>query len=273
MTPPGTPPRGRTAPAAYGAEPAAPPLVAVAHGSRDPRAAQVVTALLDRVRRLRPGLPVHGAFLDHMAPSPARLLERLADDGAREAVVLPLLLTAAYHSKIDLPGVLRHVHTERPELSVRYGDTLGPHPALLTVLRDRLAEAGVESPDPETAVVLTSAGSSDSTANATIIGMAARWSADARAHGPGWHSVVPAYASAASPDPATAVAARYAAGARRVVVASYFLSPGFFADQVAESAYGAGAVAVSPVLGPSDALAELILERYDAAGTAVRLAA
>lgn len=252
---------------------AQPPLVAVAHGSRDPRAAQVVTELLDRVRRLRPGLPVHGAFLDHMAPSPAQVLDRLAGDGAASAVVLPLLLTAAYHSKIDLPGVLRRVRTDRPELSVRYGDTLGPHPALLDVLRTRLAEAGVPEPDPATAVVLTSAGSSDSTANATIIGMAARWAADARAAGPGWHSVVPAYASAAAPDPATAVADRFAAGARRVVVASYFLAPGFFADQVAEAAYAAGAEVVSSVLGPSDALAELVLHRYHLAEAAVPAAA
>lgn len=253
--------------------PTPPPLVAVAHGSRDPRAAQVVTDLLDRVRRRRPELPVHGAFLDHMAPSPARVLEGLAGEGATAAVVLPLLLTAAYHSKIDLPGVLRRVRTDRPELSVRYGDTLGPHPALLDVLRARLAEAGAEEPDPSTAVVLTSAGSSDSTANATIIGMAARWAADARTNGSGWHSVVPAYASAASPDPAAAVADRFAAGARRVVVASYFLAPGYFADQVAEAAYAAGAEVVSPVLGPADALAELVLRRYDAAGTAVPAAA
>lgn len=250
-----------------------PPLVAVAHGSRDPRAAQVVTELLDRVRHRRPGLPVYGAFLDHMAPSPAQVLDRLAGEGAAPAVVLPLLLTAAYHSKIDLPGVLRRVRTDRPDLSVRYGDTLGPHPALLDLLRTRLAEAGVAEPDPGTAVVLTSAGSSDSTANATIIGMAARWATDARTTGPGWHSVVPAYASAASPDPATAVADRFAAGARRVVVASYFLAPGYFADRVAEAAHAAGAAVVSPVLGPADALAELVLQRYDAAGSAVPAAA
>lgn len=253
--------------------PTPPPLVAVAHGSRDPRAAQVVTELLDRVRALRPDLPVHGAFLDHMAPSPAQVLDRLAGDGATSAVVLPLLLTPAYHSKIDLPGVLRRVRTDRPELSVRYGDTLGPHPALLDVLRTRLAEAGVPEPDPSTAVVLTSAGSSDSTANATIIGIAARWAADARTDGPGWHSVVPAYASAAAPDPATAVADRFAAGARRVVVASYFLAPGYFADQVAEAAYDAGAEAVTPVLGADEALAELILSRYDAASAVVPAAA
>jgi sirohydrochlorin ferrochelatase len=233
----------------------------------------VVTDLLERVRERRPGLAVHAAFLDHMAPSPARVLERLAAEGTPAAVVLPLLLTAAYHSGIDLPGVLNRVRADHPGLDVRYGDTLGPDPALRTVLRGRLAEAGVRSPDPDTAVVLTSAGSSDPRANAAITGMAGRMAADARAAGPGWHSVVPAYASAAAPGPAAAVAERRAAGARRVVVASYFLAPGFFADQVAAAAYGEGADAVSPVLGPAAELADLLLARYDAVGAGLRVAA
>ncbi|HEX6919653.1 MAG TPA: CbiX/SirB N-terminal domain-containing protein, partial [Actinomycetes bacterium] len=45
-----------------------PALVAVAHGSRDPAAARSVEAMLDRVRRLRPGLEVVGCFLDHAQP-------------------------------------------------------------------------------------------------------------------------------------------------------------------------------------------------------------
>ena len=275
MTPPNVPQAAppvradRAGPAVY----AGPPLVAVAHGSRDPRAARVVGELMELVRARRPGLDVQAAFLDHMAPSPARALEGLAGAGVREAVVLPLLLTAAYHSKIDLPGVLRRVRAGHPGLDVRYGGTLGPHAALLTVLARRLTEVGVTAPDPETAVVLTSAGSSDSAANATIAGLAARWSAAARRDGRGWHSVVPAYASAAAPDPATAIASRHAAGARRVVVAPYFLSPGHFADQVAASATDAGAFATAPVLGPSETLAEIVLQRYDATHPAIPAAA
>lgn len=261
--------RSFPSPAAY----AGPPLVAVAHGSRDPRAARVAGDLMELVRARRPGLDARVAFLDHTPPAPARVLEGLAGTGVREAVVLPLLLTAAYHSKIDLPGVLRRVRAGHPGLDVRYGGTLGPHPALLTVLARRLAEVGVTAPDPETAVVLTAAGSSDPSANATVAGLAARWSATARREGAGWHSVVPAYASATTPDPATAVTRRYAAGARRVVVASYFLAPGLFADQVAAAAYDAGAYATAPVLGPAEELVDVILDRYDAARTGVAAAA
>jgi sirohydrochlorin ferrochelatase len=47
----------------------------------------------------------------------------------------------------------------------------------------------------------------------------------------------------------------------RVVVASYLLAPGFFHDQLAK----AGADLVTAPLLPSPVLAEIALERYDAA--------
>lgn len=244
--------------------PVTPPLVAVAHGSKDPRAAATVQELLGGVRARRPGLPVHTCYLDHAPPSPARVLQGLADDAA---VVLPLLLTAAYHSKIDIPGALAEAGTLRPRLAVRTAGTLGPHPLLMTALERRLAEAGVQIGDPGTAVVLVSAGSSDPQANATIWGLARAWRTA------GWWGVVPAFASAARPGPAEAVAALHDAGAPRVVIASYFLAPGYFADKVRTQAMGAGATAVSPVLGAAPELAELILHRYDESLAEVRTAA
>lgn len=252
------------------------PLVAVAHGSRDPRAAAVVRELLDAVRLRRPWLRVHTSFLDHAPPSPARVLQGLGGD---VAVVQPLLLTAAYHSKIDIPGVLAGVRRLRPRLELRTAVPLGPHPLLVGALERRLAEAeprpatetgmaagtasgageAVEIGDPGTAVVLVAAGSSDPAANATIAQIARHWR---RA---GWRDVVPAYASAARPAPAEAIAALRAAGAPRVVVASYFLAPGYFADKVRQEAFAAGADAVSPVLGAAPEVAELVLHRYDEA--------
>ena len=52
------------------AHPHTPPLVLVAHGSRDPRAADTVARLVVRTRRARPGLDVRAAFLDHTLPHP-----------------------------------------------------------------------------------------------------------------------------------------------------------------------------------------------------------
>ncbi|MFF4237569.1 sirohydrochlorin chelatase [Actinomadura geliboluensis] len=230
-------------------------MVAVAHGSRDPRAAATVAALLDAVRARRPDVPAHAAFLDHAPPTPAQVLDGLARGGG--VVVLPLLLTAAYHSKTDIPGVLNRVRALHPRLRLRTAATLGPHPLLMDALERRLRDAGVEPGDPDTAVVLVSAGSSDASANATIARLARDWRAR------GWRDAVPAYASAAGPKPGEAVAALREAGAPRVAVASYFLAPGYFADKVRAEALAAGADAVSPVLGAAPEVAELIVHRYD----------
>ncbi|GAA0558744.1 sirohydrochlorin chelatase [Actinomadura livida] len=232
-------------------------MVAVAHGSRDPRAAATVAELLGAVRERCPGLPVHASFLDHGPPAPDRVLDGLARDGAEDTVVLPLLLTAAYHSKTDIPGVLNRVR--HPRLRLRTAGTLGPHPLLMDALERRLAEAGAEPGDPDTAVVLVSAGSSDASANATIARLAREWRPR------GWWDVVPAYASATAPGPAEAVTALLDAGAPRVAVASYFLAPGYFADKVRNAALAAGAAAVSPVLGAAPEVADLIVRRYDEA--------
>jgi sirohydrochlorin ferrochelatase len=243
------------------------PLVAVAHGSRDPRAAATVSELLAVVRYRAMawglgGLDVKAAFLDHCAPSLPQALSAVGGDGA--CVVVPLLLTAAYHSKADIPAKIAAASVATP-LDVSCAGPLGPHPLLLAALERRLAEAGVAARDPaarsRTSVVLAAAGSSDPAANATIAALAARWQATR-----GWHAVVPAYASAAGPRPDEAVRALLAGGAPGpVVVATYLLAPGYFADKIRAAGLGAGAAAVSPALGAAPDIADVVLERYLAA--------
>lgn len=245
------------------------PLVAVAHGSKDPRAAATVTALADAVRDRAPGLDVRAAFLDHCAPSLPQALASFApgdapDDVVAQCVALPLLLTAAYHSKSDIPAQLAAVVAAHPGLDVVSAGTLGPHPLLLAALERRLREAGVAvdtaTERAATSVVLAAAGSSDPSANATIAALASQWARER-----GWQAVVPAYASAADPRPAEAVASLRDAGAARVVVATYLLAPGYFADKIRDGALGAGASVVSGVLGAAPEVADVVLHRYRAA--------
>ena len=269
------------------------PLVAVAHGSRDPRAAATVSELLSVVRagasrRGLPGLDVRAAFLDHCAPSLPQVLGSVSAAGGSRAwgraVVVPLLLTAAYHSKADIPAQLAAAMAARPGLDVFSAGTLGPHPLLLAALERRLREAGVAVDDAgtraATSVVLAAAGSSDPAANTTIAEFAARWARER-----GWRAVVPAYASAAGPRPAAAVRALREAsddfgdrvdlgnGAARVVVATYLLAPGYFADKIRDGALGAGADRVGGVLGAAPEVADIVLDRYlEAADPAGRAA-
>jgi sirohydrochlorin ferrochelatase len=246
-----------------------PSLVAIAHGSRDPRAGATIAELLAAARtraavRGLAGLEARGAFLGHAPPAPLQVLAALAGDdgGERDVVVLPLLLTAAYHSGTDIPVVLAEAAAGLPGLRIRYGEPLGPHPGLVRALERRLAEAGQDPGGDRsgTAVVLASAGSSQPSANAAIARMASGWQADR-----GWLAVRPAYASAASPTPAEAVADLLRGGAARVVVASYLLAPGLFADRIRESSLAAGAAAVSAPLGAAPEVADGLLDRYQQA--------
>ncbi len=208
------------------------------------------------------------AYLGHAAPSLPQVMRAFGPDA--RVTVLPLLLTAAYHSKTDIPRVLARAGAG---IRITYGDPLGPHPLLLRALERRLfeealPEVALENP-AEVGVVLAAAGSSDPAANATIARLAAQWQA-----GTGWFAVRPAYASASRPRPGDGGGPGCCeAGARRVVVASYLLAPGLFADRIRDASLAAGAAAVSPALGAAPEVADVMLDRYQAAGTRRRTAA
>ena len=75
-----------------------PALIAVAHGSGHPAAAEAVIALAHQVTRLAPVLDVRVAYLQHGEPS---LTDALADAGP-DPVVVPLLLSTGYHLTSDI---------------------------------------------------------------------------------------------------------------------------------------------------------------------------
>ncbi|MFJ3584911.1 sirohydrochlorin chelatase [Streptomyces sp. NPDC090127] len=244
-----------------------PALVAVGHGSRDPRARAALVRLVERVRELRPGLDVELAHIELDAPLLTDVLTTLTPPhtppagapaaGGRRAVLVPLLFGPGYHVKHDLPAAAAAV----PGGRVRIAAPLGPHPLLVEALADRLAEAGWTSADSasrSTGVVLAAAGSRDREGL-----LAVRRIAAALSERLGGVPVVPAYASAATPTVPDAVRTLAARGRHRVAVASCFTAPGFFASRAAAHAPW---IASSP-LGAHPALARLVLHRYDQALT------
>ncbi|HWM03953.1 MAG TPA: sirohydrochlorin chelatase [Actinophytocola sp.] len=241
----------------------APPLVAVAHGSRDPRSAATVSALMERVRAHEPGLDVRTAFLDLSAPRLPDVLAALHGEGHRDVVVVPLLLGSAFHARVDLPSMVTEATARLPRLSVSVSDVLGPDDRLPSLALRRLVEAGARVGDPELGVILTAAGSSHQPANAAVSTVADDWVAL------GWAGVEAAFASTARPDLPAAAAALWARGARRIAVASWFLAPGRLPDKVESLARAADPAAiVADPLGPDAALAELVLDRYTEAAVA-----
>jgi sirohydrochlorin ferrochelatase len=236
---------------------AAPALVALAHGSRDPRSAATIKALVGEVRAMRPDLKIEAAFLELSKPSFTTVVDRLVRSGHDEIVVVPLLLTEAYHAKVDVPTAVAEAQARHAGLKVRATPVLGLEPRFLEVLdlrlREALRAARVRELD---ALVLAAAGSSDPLANQSVARLARTWGTHHRL------PVTAAFASSAPPATGEAVRAFRAEGRRHIAVASLFLAPGFLPDRAAELALEAGAVAVSAPLGAHPELARTVLARY-----------
>ena len=235
----------------------APVLLAVAHGSRDPAAQQCVHALLAQVRELDPGLDVRAAFLENAEPAlPAGLSRAVAAAGPAGVTIVPLLLATGYHVSQDIGRAAAAA-------GVRASAPLGPDPALVPVLAQRLAAAGVPAGTP---VVLAAAGSRDPRSARDTERQAALLARELAV------PVRAAYLSAARPTVAEAsgaLAGRSGRAAsdpagpagRPVAVATFLLAPGLFYGQLRDS----GAAWVSGPLGPHPAVAQLVLDRFRAA--------
>lgn len=235
----------------------APALVALAHGSRDPRSAATIQSLVAEVGAMRPDLRIEAAFLELSKPSFTAVVDKLVRAGYEEIVVVPLLLTRAYHARVDVPAAVAEAGARHAGLKVRATEILGLEPVLLDVLdrrlRTALKEARVRELD---ALVLAAAGSSDSLANQAVARLARLWGSR--------HNLptTAAFASAAPPATGEAVRQFRNEGRRHVAVGSLFLAPGKLPDRAAELAVEAGAVAVSAPLGADAEVARTVLARY-----------
>ncbi|MDY6999302.1 MAG: sirohydrochlorin chelatase [Actinomycetota bacterium] len=218
----------------------------VAHGTRVQRGVSLIGDLAERVSQLL-DRPVRVAFVDVLGPTPGELL---ADSAGEPTVLVPAFLARGYHVTSDIP---EHVATSgHPDVTV--ARALGPDPALVRVLVDRLLETGWQ---PGDSVILAAAGTSDRGAMRDLHTTATALSATVGSR------VELAFAATGEPRVADAVAtARRRRPGRRVVVASYLLSEGLFQDRLRAS----GADQVTDPLGTHPGVARLIASRFARAG-------
>jgi sirohydrochlorin ferrochelatase len=229
-----------------GAASTEPELVLVAHGTRSPSGPDLLERLASMVRTAVPQVRVRLSYLELVAPSVDDVMASLR----RPAVVVPLLLSAGYHVKHDLPRSIGLAAAAG--VPVRLTKPLGPHPLLAAALADRLTEAGARAGDP---VVLAAAGSSDAEAGRAVQRTAAmlsdRWQAPVRC----------AYASMGVTVREVLADVRACADGGSPAVVPYLLAPGRFATEVRQDADSLGA-RVADVLGTHSAVVELVRRRH-----------
>jgi sirohydrochlorin cobaltochelatase len=262
-----------------------PPLLLAAHGSRDQAGVAAFSALADRVAALaaRDGTRAAGGFIELSEPplreAVARLVGRapVAAAGAPPAgpspvtgiqahhlVAVPLMLSAAGHAKGDIPAALARERTRHPGLRWAYARPLGPHPALIELLAERISAAAADTP----AVLVVGRGSTDPDANADVVKITRLlW------EGRDYPIAETAFVSLTRPGVAEGLERCRLLGARRIVVARYFLFPGVLPDRVAAraaeyaTAHPGLDIRCADVLGDCDEIAALVYERYQEALT------
>lgn len=216
-----------------------PALLAVAHGSRDPRHAAALHGLVTAVRRARPTLRAELGFLDLCGPDvPATLARLIASEHeeTRSVVVLPLFLSHGYHVGHDIPAVtaLARESVRRPPRLI-IADPLGPDPLLDAAMRRRLREQDEYGAESDLGLVV---------ASATI----------------------------APTETMDAIRVLRSAGIGPIAVASYFLAPGLLYDRVRTDTLAARVPIAAPLTTadsePPAELVQLVLNRYAQAAEA-----
>ncbi|KLO30282.1 sirohydrochlorin chelatase [Mycobacterium haemophilum] len=225
-------------------------LILTAHGSADPRSAANARAVAARLRRIRPGLDVRLAFCELNTPNLVDVLNGCSG----HAVVTPLLLADAYHARVDIPGQIARCGANH---RVQQANVLDVDDRLVSVLRERLIELGVSPFDDTLGVVVVAIGSSMPAANARTATVASKLAAGTR-----WAGVTTAFVTRPDASPADAVRRLRRQGARRVVIAPWFLAPGLLPDRVRTYARDAG-IAMAQPLGAHTLVAATALDRYE----------
>ena len=208
-----------------------PTLLAVAHGTRSPAGQAQIRDLVARVARRRPGLDVRLTYADVQQPRVAEVVPAVPG-----AVVVPLLLSAGYHVRVDIAEAVAGT-------GIPVTAPLGPDDVLLDSMTRHLP--------PADAVVLAAAGSSDPAWRADVHRLAARIAGGAHV----------AYAAGDERKVADVVAGLRRQGHRRIAIAAYLLADGLFYRTL----HRAGADAVTPPLCLDPAVTDLVLRRYEAA--------
>ena len=151
-------------------------LLLVGHGSRGREGNKETINFAAQWRERHPDWRIEVCFIEHAEVLLDEGLDRAAR-GARQVLVLPFILNAAGHVKMELPHALEEARQRHPGVEFIVTRHLGMGREIFAVLQgqlDRLMKQ-LAMPDPmTTGVILLGRGSSDAGANGELAKMA-RW--------------------------------------------------------------------------------------------------
>lgn len=204
-------------------------ILLVGHGSREESGNEEIREFVAQWRARQPGWRIEVCFIEFAPPS---LHDGLiaAAQGARRVLVLPLILNAAGHVKMEIPEAIEHARAHCPGTAFLYGPHLTACDPILAILKRRLRRAmnALDMPDPTTTgVILLGRGSSDRAANGDMAKMA-RWLQEE-----GDHELVDlAFTGITFPRLERVVQRQALIGMRQIVVLPYYLYTGTLMQRI-----------------------------------------
>jgi len=204
----------------------------VGHGSREQSGNAEFLAFCEAARPHLGPEAIETCFIELAEPLVPASLDRCVARGARRVIVLPVILLAAGHVKVELPHELDRAKERDPDVEFLYGRPIGLDPLVVAAVGERLAQLEAETgwPAGETAMLVVGRGSSDPDANGDLFKLA-RLLWEARRYP--W--VETCFIGVTAPSLPDGLARCVALGARRILVVPYFLFTGVLISRIHRS--------------------------------------
>jgi len=111
-----------------------PALILFGHGARDPQWAQPLQRVQLAVQTRDPQRPVTLAFLEFIEPNLLACVRSLAEQGVREARIVPMFMAQSGHLKRDLPLLIHQAQQECPGFHLSLTDAIGEVPEVIAAM-------------------------------------------------------------------------------------------------------------------------------------------
>lgn len=207
-------------------------LLLVGHGSTAAEGNAQFLELVERVKAAASPRLVEHCFIELAEPGIDEGIAACVQQGATEVAVLPMMLLAANHAKVEVPEYLERAREQYPQVTFHYGRPFGINPVMMQILADRFAEVDAQQGPferAETAVILVGRGCSDVDANSDLAKIARILLEQTKVG-----LVETCYAGVTVPDLPSVFHRVARLGYQRVVVLPYFLFTGVLMRRIEE---------------------------------------
>jgi len=239
-------------------------ILLVGHGSREPSGNEEIEAFAAEWRKRRPDDRIDVCFIEFADITLDAGMDKAAQ-GSERVIVVPLILGAAGHVKMEIPHHIAHARKHHPDVTFVMAKHLGAGSKVLQALKSELSKAmlALDAPDAKnTGVVLLARGSSDKVANGEIAKMA-RWLFEETGH----EMVDLAFTGITYPKVETVVQRQVVCGMKQVVVLPYYLFTGVLIERIArqvmrlQQQYPTVSFGLAKYMGFDDAIYNVLDER------------